>query len=71
MSNKEQVMQGLVAEIKAAMEYRKAQESVINKLCTHLKPNGYFFLGHSESITGINVPLKQIKPTVFRKADTL
>lgn len=46
---------------------RQTQENVINKLCKHLKPNGYFFLGHSESITGINVPLKHIKPTVFRK----
>ena len=45
---------------------RQTQEAVINKLCRHLKPNGYFFLGHSESVTGINVPLKQIKPTVFR-----
>ena len=46
---------------------RPTQEKVINKLCTHLKPDGYFFLGHSESITGIDVPLKQIKPTIFKK----
>ncbi len=50
---------------------RETQEKVINKLCKHLKPNGYFFLGHSESITGINVPLKQIKPTIFRKSDLI
>lgn len=46
---------------------RPTQERVINKLCRHLKPGGFFFLGHSESVTGINVPLKQIKPTVFRR----
>lgn len=46
---------------------RETQERVINKLCTKLKPNGYFFLGHSESITSMQVPLKQIKPTIFRK----
>jgi len=45
---------------------RETQENVINKLCNHLKPTGYFFLGHSESITGINVPLKQIKPTIYQ-----
>ncbi|MDD6003667.1 MAG: protein-glutamate O-methyltransferase [Bacteroidales bacterium] len=45
---------------------RKTQESVINKLCRHLRPGGYFFLGHSESVTGIDVPLQQIKPTVFK-----
>lgn len=45
---------------------RLTQEKVINKLCRHLRPGGYFFLGHSESVTGINVPLKQIMPTVFK-----
>ncbi len=46
---------------------RKTQEAVINKLCRHLRSGGYFFLGHSESAAGINVPLKQLKPTVFRR----
>lgn len=46
---------------------RETQESVINKLCTKLKPNGIFFLGHSESITNFDVPLHQLKPTIFRK----
>ncbi len=46
---------------------RETQQKVINKLCTKLKPNGVFFLGHSESITSMHVPLKQIKPTIFRK----
>jgi len=46
---------------------RKTQEDVINKLCVKLKPGGYFFLGHSESITNYNVPLKQVKSTVFIK----
>lgn len=46
---------------------RETQEKVINKLCDHLKPGGYFILGHSESITNMNVPLKNIKPTIFRK----
>jgi chemotaxis protein methyltransferase CheR len=46
---------------------RETQEKVINRLCTKLKPNGFFFLGHSESITNFNVPLKQLKPTIFRK----
>jgi len=46
---------------------RDTQEKVINRLCRHLKPNGYFFLGHSESITNIEVPLQQVKPTIFRR----
>ncbi len=46
---------------------RETQESVINKLCTKLKVGGFFFLGHSESITSMNVPLAQVKPTIFRR----
>jgi len=46
---------------------RQTQERVINKLCTKLKVGGYFFLGHSESIMNMNVPLEQIKPTIFRR----
>jgi chemotaxis protein methyltransferase CheR len=46
---------------------RDTQEKVINKLCSHLKKGGYFFLGHSESISGIDVPLKPLKPTMFVK----
>ncbi len=46
---------------------RETQQKVINRLCNHLKTGGYFFLGHSESITGMNVPLVQLKPTVFMK----
>ncbi len=45
----------------------ETQERVINKLCLHLKPDGFFFLGHSESITNMKVPLKHIKPTIFKK----
>lgn len=46
---------------------RATQEKVINNLCHHLEPGGYFFIGHSESLSGMNVPLKHIKPTIFQK----
>lgn len=46
---------------------RETQEKVINKLCQKLRPGGFFFLGHSESITSLDVPLTQIKPTIFRR----
>jgi len=46
---------------------RATQEKVINKLCSKLKSGGYFFLGHSESIMNMDVPLKQIKPTIFQR----
>ena len=46
---------------------RVNQEKVINRLCEHLKIGGFLFFGHSESITGLNVPLKYIQQTVFQK----
>jgi chemotaxis protein methyltransferase CheR len=46
---------------------KKKQEEVILKFCGHLKPGGLLFLGHSESIMGMNVPLKQIRPTVYQR----
>ncbi len=46
---------------------RDNQEMVINKLVSKLRPGGYFFLGHSESITNMRVPLKSIRPTIFYK----
>jgi chemotaxis protein methyltransferase CheR len=46
---------------------RDTQERVINRLATKLKTGGYFFLGHSESITNFDVPLIQLRPTIFRR----
>jgi chemotaxis protein methyltransferase CheR len=46
---------------------RATQQDVICKLASKLRTDGYFFLGHSESITNMKVPLQQIKPTIFRK----
>ena len=46
---------------------REVQEKVIQKLCRKLKQGGYFFLGHSESISNMDVPLQQIKPTIFKR----
>ncbi len=46
---------------------RVTQEEVIRKQCGKLKPGGYFFLGHSESIMSMDLPLKSLKPTIFQK----
>src|SRR6476620_5566605 len=46
---------------------RPTQEQVINKLCAHLKPGGYFFLGHSESAMGMDVPLTAVRPSLFKR----
>ena len=44
---------------------RDTQEQILMKLCAHLKTGGYLFLGHSESITGLKLPLNHIQPTIY------
>ena len=43
------------------------QQQVLSRLCRHLRPNGYLFTGHSETLNGFDLPLKQISTTVYRK----
>ena len=47
---------------------KPTQRQVVSRLVDCLKPGGYLFLGHSESITGHGLPLTQVANTVFRKA---
>lgn len=46
---------------------RETQEKVIQKICMQIKKDGYFFIGHSESLSGMDLPLEHIKPTIFKK----
>ncbi len=46
---------------------KPTQQEIVNKLCRNLKPGGYLFVGHSESLVSLNVPVKQIGPATFRK----
>jgi len=50
---------------------RKTQERVVKTLSCHLKPGGYLFMGHSESIKFDGLPIERVKSTIYRKkADT-
>jgi len=46
---------------------KPTQDRVLRKLCGHLRPGGMLFLGHSESVVGIDLPVKQIASTVFQR----
>ncbi len=43
------------------------QEKVIARLIEHLRPRGYLVLGHSESMIGTSITMRQIAPAVFQK----
>jgi len=46
---------------------RPTQQKVVEQLCSHLRPGGYFIVGHSESmINNEATPMLQLLPTIFR-----
>lgn len=48
---------------------RKTQAAVLAKLSRYLKPGGYLFIGHSESLHGISRELHYVAPTIYRKQE--
>jgi chemotaxis protein methyltransferase CheR len=48
---------------------RKTQQDLVNRLASRLEPGGYLFIGHAESLGGIDQPLQYVQPAVYRKPD--
>jgi len=48
---------------------RSTQEQLLQKLAKQLVPGGYIFLGHSETLHGLDAPLAPMGPAVYRKID--
>lgn len=46
---------------------KQTQAALVERLSSSLVDGGYFFVGHSESLTGLNHGLKYIEPSVYRK----
>jgi len=46
---------------------RAAQERVLRKIVACLRPGGFLFMGHAESLAGFDLPLTQVVPTVHRR----
>jgi chemotaxis protein methyltransferase CheR len=46
---------------------KPTQERLLNHFCRYLSPEGYIFMGHSETLLGMDVPLVSVAPTVYRK----
>lgn len=46
---------------------RPTQEKVLRHLCEHLAPGGFLFTGHSETISGMDLPLAVVANTVSRR----
>jgi len=49
---------------------RPTQEAVLRHVCQHLKPHGFLFMGHSETLHGLRLPLSQAATTIYvRESD--
>ena len=46
---------------------RPTQQLVLENLCERLKPGGYMFMGHSETLGGLALPLRSAALTIYRK----
>lgn len=46
---------------------RPTQQKILKALSSNIVQGGYLFLGHSESISGLDLPLVPVIPTVFIK----
>jgi chemotaxis protein methyltransferase CheR len=48
---------------------RRTQEHILQKLTSHLTPGGYAFLGHSETLHGMDLPLVPVAPALYRRGN--
>ncbi|HWL82223.1 MAG TPA: CheR family methyltransferase [Roseomonas sp.] len=46
---------------------KPTQQAVLERVCGHLRPGGFLFLGHSESLAGFGLPVEAVAATVFRR----
>ncbi len=46
---------------------RVTQERFLERLCRCLRSGGYLFMGHSETLSGMPLPLRQLAPAVYQK----
>ncbi|WP_291322287.1 CheR family methyltransferase [Desulfonatronospira sp.] len=46
---------------------RPVQEALFRKLSKFIEYGGHLFIGHSETLSGMDLPLKQIRPTIYKR----
>jgi chemotaxis protein methyltransferase CheR len=46
---------------------RETQVDILMRMCGVLSDGGYLFVGHSETLHGMNLPLRYVAPTIYAK----
>jgi chemotaxis protein methyltransferase CheR len=50
---------------------RATQETIVKRMVKRIRRGGFLFIGHSESVTGLQLGLRPVSTSVFRTADGL
>lgn len=46
---------------------RSTQESILRRICRYLAPGGYLFMGHSETLNGMDLPVTQLSASIYKR----
>jgi chemotaxis protein methyltransferase CheR len=46
---------------------RATQQQVVDRQCAQLRAGGYLYIGHTESLSGLNLPLEPVSSSVWRR----
>lgn len=46
---------------------RETQYSILKKMHAIMRPGAFLFIGHSETLNGLNLPFRQIESTIYQK----
>jgi chemotaxis protein methyltransferase CheR len=49
---------------------RPTQQQVVSRFWDCLRPGGYLFTGHSETLNGLVTGLSSVAPTIYRKGQS-
>ena len=48
---------------------RPTQERILARLCKHLLPGGYLFVGHAETLHTMKLPLAPVAPSLYKRVE--
>lgn len=46
---------------------RATQEALVNRFYSHMNSYGFLFMGHSETLNGLNAPFSPVGPTIYQR----
>jgi chemotaxis protein methyltransferase CheR len=46
---------------------RAGKQEVVSQVVDRIRPGGYLFVGHSETLFDMDAPLKMVQPTIYRR----